>query len=88
MPHPHPHRTQELLVGVTKFKQCSIDLEHLSMEADGVNVVDFGVTNDVTGQVKVEMLDDLEYLVLSRTRTASNGNKPIQRLDRVWDTSK
>ena len=30
-------------------------------------VVDLGVTDDVAGEVKVKMFDDLAYLVLSRT---------------------
>ena len=52
------------------------------------NVVDLGVTDDVTGQVKVKMFDDLEYLVLSRTRAVWNGNSQCNDMDRVWDTSK
>ena len=32
------------------------------------NIVDLGVSDDVTGQAKVKMFDDLEYLVLWRTR--------------------
>ena len=43
------------------------------------NVVDLGVTGDVTGQVKVKMLDDLAYLVLPRTTAVSNGNKSIKQ---------
>ena len=43
------------------------------------NDVDLRVTDDVTGQVKVKMLDDLAYLVLSRTTAVSNGNKSIQK---------
>ena len=39
------------------------------------NVVDLGVTNDATGQVKVKMFGDLAYLVLSRTIAVSNGKK-------------
>ena len=32
------------------------------------NAVDFGVTDDVRGQVKIKMFEDLEYLVLLGTR--------------------
>ena len=63
---PPPLRTQELVVGFIKFKRGSIDLEKNCRQKH--NVVDFGATDDVTGQVKVKMFNDLEYLVLSRTR--------------------
>ena len=52
------------------------------------NFVDLGVTDDITGQVKVKMFDDFESLTLSRTTAIWNGNKPIQHMDRVLDTSK
>ena len=37
------------------------------------NFVDLVVTDDVTGQVKVKMVDELSNLVLSRVITVSNG---------------
>ena len=77
MPLPPPLRTQELLVGFAKFKRRSIDLEKNYRRKP--NVVDFGASDDVTGQIKVEMFDDFEYLVLSRTRAVCYGNKSIQR---------
>ena len=43
-----------------------------------LNAVDLGVTDDVPGQVKVKMFDDLTYLVLSRTTAVSNGNRSIK----------
>ena len=33
----------------------------------------------MTSQIRSKEFDDLEYLVLSRTRAASNGNKSMQR---------
>ena len=37
------------------------------------------VTDDVKGQVKVKMLDDLAYLVLLRTTVVTNKNKSIKQ---------
>ena len=41
------------------------------------NFVDLGVTDDVTGQVKVKMSEDFECLALSRTGAVWNGNKSM-----------
>ena len=35
--------------------------------------------DDITGQVKVKMFDDLDYLVLSPTGAVSNGHRSIER---------
>ena len=44
-----------------------------------LNFASLGVTGDVTGQVKFKMFNNLAYLVLSCTTTASNGNNPIKK---------
>ena len=43
------------------------------------NVVGLVVTDDLTSQIKAEMVDDLVYVVLSRTTAVSNGNKSIKQ---------
>ena len=58
---------------LTAFDRSGIFVELLLPK-----VVDLGVTNDGTGQVKVKMYDDLAYLVLSHTAAVSNGNKSQQ----------
>ena len=72
---PPSLRTQELLVRFTKIKRRSISGKRMG----GTNVVDLGVIDDVTGQVQVEMFDDMTYLFLSRNTAVSNGIKSIQQ---------
>ena len=48
------------MVRFTKLKLHSTDQINLSGK---LNVADVGVTDDVTGQVKVKMFDDMAYLV-------------------------
>ena len=48
-------RAHELLNWFTKIKQRSIDVGHLSGES---NVVDIGVTDNVTGLAKIDMFND------------------------------
>ena len=60
--------------------QNSNDVRYIWRNCGGKpNVVDLDVTADVTGQVKVKMFDDFEYLDLSSTRVELNGNKSMQR---------
>ena len=48
-------RAHELLNRFTKIKQRAIDVERLSGKS---NVVDIGVTDNVTGLVKIKMFND------------------------------
>ena len=67
---------EELLDRLTKFKRRSIDSEKVSREA---RCFDIGVTDDVIGQGKIIMFEEL-------SATVSSENKPISRHDRVWDS--
>ena len=46
------------------------------------NVIDPVATDDVTGQVKIKMFDDLPCLALSRTLTMSNGKSQETKIYR------
>ena len=46
------------------------------------------VTDDVTGQVKVKIFDDLAYLVLPLSTAYKKEISQCNYMDRVWDTSK
>ena len=51
------------------------------------NVAYLGLTDHDTGQVKVKMLDDLAYLVLSCTTAAYQTEaSKYNNMDRLWDT--
>ena len=52
------------------------------------NVGDLGVTDDVTGQVKVKVFDDLAYLALSRSTAVQMEISQYSDMDRFWDTAK
>ena len=52
------------------------------------NVVDLEITDDVTGQVRVKMFDDLEYLVCRALEPYQMKISQYNDMYRVWDTSK
>ena len=47
-----------------------------------------GVTDDVIGQAKVKMFDDLSCLVSLNTVAVSNGKSQEMNMVRVWDIYK
>ena len=52
------------------------------------NIIDLGITDDVTGQVKAKSFDNLACLVLSRTTAVKMEISQYNYMGRVWDTFK
>ena len=72
---------------IYKF-QMAFDRSGKIVERNLMLFVDFGITDHVRGLVKFKMLDDLVYLVLSRTWVVKMEISQYNDMDHVWDTSR